>query len=142
MAIANKMLLEEVEEKERLIIHNRKMIASLNIIEASTHDTGTTIPIEEFCKIVSDVVEGSILGRTKCYTVLRNLKLVMMKSTKPTQQGISRGYVDYVKHDHGYMTVIYINKANKLIKLMVKNLQDNEMLNEALGYPFNPELRE
>jgi len=138
MEIANQMLLEENILYEKKLAKNKKLIANLNLIEYSSHDTGTTITIEEFCKIVSDAVEGSLLGRTKAYIILRSLSLVMQGNTTPTQQGIARGYLNYVKHDYGYMTVIYTHKANSLIKLMVKHLQENESLNEALGYPFEP----
>ena len=142
MEIANQMLVAENIQYEKKLAQNKRMIASMNIIESSTHDTGTTIPIEEFCKIVTDVIEGAKLGRTKCYTILRSMDFVMMKVNRPTQRGIERKYVDYVEHGGRYSTVLYINKANGLIKLMVKHLQDNDILNEALGYPFHPELRD
>jgi len=143
MAIANKMLLEEVEAKEKLLIQNRKVMENLKLIEYSTHDTGTTIPVEEFCKIISDVVEGSNLGRTKAYQLLRSMNFVLLRTTTPTQESMTRGYLNYVENiQDNYTTVVYTHKANKLIKLMVKHLQDNGVLNELLNYPFNPELKD
>jgi anti-repressor protein len=142
MKIANDMLLEEVKEKDKQIERNKKLIESLNLIEYSSTNSDTTITIEEVCKIVSDSIKGSMLGRTKAYHILRSMNFVTKKNTTPTQQAISRGYLNYVKHLNGYMTVIYTDKANKLIKLMAKHLQENEHLNEALNYPFEPQKRE
>lgn len=141
MEKANKMLLEENIQHVKREARNKKLINSLNIIEASAHDTGTTMQIEEFCKIITDVVEGSLLGRTKAYIVLRSMNFIMTKVNHPTQQVITRGYLNYVKHGRGYMVVLYVNKANRLIKLMAKHLQDNEGLNLSLNYPFQPDLR-
>ena len=64
------------------------------------------------------------------------MSLVMSKSTQPTQSAMVRKLLDYIKHDYGYMTVIYINRSDDLIRLMVKHLQENTALNEALGYPL------
>ncbi len=133
MEQANLLLIEENKEKTKLLERNKKIIDSMNIISKATSDNGTTLTIQEFCKIVTDVIDGTSLGRTSAYAVLRSMKLVMAKSTQPTQSAMTRRLLNYIKHDYGYMTVVYNDRANDLIKLMVKHLQDNFGLNEALG---------
>ena len=116
MEKANQLLLIENEKKEKQLKQNEKVIASMQLIETASHNTGTTISIQEFCKIVTDVIEGTNLGRTTAYSILRSMNLVMMKSTHPTQNAMTRKLLDYIKHDYGHMTVVYSNRADDLIK--------------------------
>ena len=134
---ANELYQIELEKKEKQLEHNRKVIESLKVInDAATGSNHSFYTVQEFCKIVTDVIDGTKLGRTTCYAIFRSMKFVMAKSTEPTQQAMTRKYLDYIKHDYGYMTVIYKHNANNLIKLMVKHLQNNPELNEALSYPL------
>ena len=97
----------ELKAKEELLESKKKTIDLMK----ATLNNGATMSIQEFCKIVADVIYGAQLGRTNAYAVLRSMKLVMAKTPQPTQQAMTRKLLNYVKHDYGYMT-LDLNRNN------------------------------
>lgn len=125
-ALAN----EEVKrEKAERLLEQAKVIGN------ATKYTNDTFSVDEFCKIISSKLENVSLGRTTCYIILRSMKLVEKTSTKPSQYGMQL-YLDYRSHDYGFSTRIHKDKADSLVKYMIKHLQKNTELNEALAFPL------
>lgn len=135
--ISNALLLANEEMKKATVREQKalKMLEVAKTIEINQHSTDKDISVGEFCKVVSDKLDGVMLGRTNAYILLRALKLVESKSSRPTQYGLSI-YCTYRKHDYGYSTRIYADKADQLLKLMIKHLSSNEELNDMLGHPL------
>jgi len=130
-----KLTSERLAESEQRAVQAEKLLEQAKIIAKATEDSNETYSIDEFCKIISSKLENVNLGRTRCYILLRALGLVELKSTRPLQSA-TKIYLDYRKHDYGYSTRVYVDKADQLIKLMIKHLQSNKQLNSALGYPM------
>ena len=131
IVIANEQIAKEKAAKQRAL----KMLNNASLIEYTNEDSNDDIPVEEFCKMLSDKY-SVMIGRTMCYMILRELKLVMAESTKPSQRGLMV-YLSYRKHERGYSTRVFVSKANKLSKYMLTFLVKNPEINDALGNPFD-----
>jgi len=130
IVLANEQVAKEKAAKQRAL----KMLNNATLIEYTNHESDDCIPMEEFCKMISDKY-SVMVGRTIVYQILREMGLVMTGSTKPTQRGLLV-YLSYRKHERGYATRVFINKANKLSKYMLTFLVKNPEINDALGNPF------
>jgi phage regulator Rha-like protein len=131
LTIVAEALDKETKQKEKAL----KMLETAKIIEINQLVSDMDISVDEFCKIVSDKLDNVMLGRTTCYIIFREIGLVEKTSTRPTQRGMSL-YLSYRKHDYGLSTRVFTDKANQLIKLMIKTLSENRNLNELLGNPL------
>lgn len=128
LAISTKAL---TESHARELV-TQKMLSAVTIIQSAVTDTENTLSIDEFVKLTNDKLGGLNIGRTALYAVLRKMKLVETTSTKPTQYGTSV-YLTWKKHNHVYATRIYVDKADQLIKRIVKHVTEHQELNKALG---------
>lgn len=116
-------------------INVEKLLEKSKIISGATEYSDKTFAIGEFCTVISSKIEGTSLGTKACYRILRSMLLVGLTSNRPTKKGMEI-YLDYRSHDHGYSARIHVDKADQLIKRMIKHLQTNEALNEKLHFPF------
>jgi len=123
-------LIEIKKQKEKAV----KMMETAKMIEFNNTNQDDTISMAEFAHILSDRF-GVIVGRNIIYVILREMGLVMQSSTQPSQRGMLV-YLAYRKHDHGYSTRVFADKANQLSKYIIKFLSNNEMFNDAIGNPF------
>jgi len=126
---------EQVEKEKAAKARALNMLQNAKLIEATNEENDDDISVEEFCKMISDKF-SVLIGRTMVYHILREMGLVMKDSTKPTQRGLMV-YLRYRKHERGYSTRVFIHKADKLSKYMLKFLVNNPEINEALGNPFD-----
>jgi phage anti-repressor protein len=125
----------QLEKEKKAKERANKMLDSTKLIEVTNEETDEDISVEEFCKMISDKF-SILIGRTTVYAILREMGLIMHDSTKPTQRGLLI-YLRYRKHEKGYSTRVFIGKADKLSKYMLKFLATNPEINEALGNPFD-----
>jgi len=130
IVLANEQVEKERSAKERAL----NMIQTAKLIESTNEESKKDVSVEEFCKMISDKY-SVLVGRTLIYHILREMGLVMKDSTKPTQRGLMV-YLAYRKHERGYSTRIFRDKANKLAKYMLTFLANNREINDALGNPF------
>ncbi len=126
---------EQVEKEKAAKARALNMLQNAKLIEATNEENDDDISVEEFCKMISDKF-SVLIGRTMVYHILREMGLIMRDSTKPTQRGLMV-YLRYRKHERGYATRVFIHKADKLSKYMLKFLVNNPEINEALGNPFD-----
>jgi len=131
LTLSNKML----EDSERKRFEVTRMLEQSEIISNATKYSDDTFSVDEFCKIISSKLQNVSLGRTSCYVIFRSIGIVEKTSTKPSQRGMEI-YLDYRSHDYGYSTRVHSDKADQLIRYMVRHLRDKTELNIALGYPL------
>ena len=131
LALSTKAL--EDSENKRLEV--TKMLAQSEIIADATRYSNDTFSVDEFCKIISSKLQDVSLGRTSCYVIFRSIGIVEKTSTKPSQRGMQI-YLDYRSHDYGFATRVHKDKADQLIRYMIRHLREKTELNEALGCPL------
>jgi anti-repressor protein len=144
MEKANQMLLVENAKKAREIEFKKKLLAgSETLIQNIADDLNDEeIAMEEYCQLLSSRATDTYLGRTKVYTLLRLMKLVKQGKTTPTQYATEVGYLKLRHHEYGVSTKVVREKMSKLTAKIIKYLLNNEDVNESLGFPFHPELRD
>ena len=138
LEMANKEIAKERAKKEI----TQKILTTATTVFDNTHEDmlQDNIGMQELCQILTSRATDVVVGRTTLYSIMRSQKLVTMDGRKPTQYG--NKYLDYRHGEHGYSIRIPEDRIGKLISAIIKHLLNNDELNEALGYPFHPELRE
>ena len=131
LVFASEQVAKEKAAKSRAL----NMLENAKLIEATNEGTRDDVPVEEFCKMLSDKF-SVMIGRTLVYQILREMGLVMQESNKPTQRGLLV-YLSFRKHERNYSTRVFVNRADKLSKYMLRFLVANPEVNEALGNPFD-----
>ena len=144
MEKANKMLLVQAEKDAKELEFKTKLLkGSETVIQNIADDiTDSEIDMEEYSQLLSSRATGTKLGRTKVYTLLRLMGLVKLNKTTPTQYATELGYLKLRHHDNGTSTKVVRDRMSKLTAKVVKYLLNNIDVNESLGFPFHPELRD
>lgn len=144
MEKANKILLEENRAKEAELKRKTKILETTEKAFQNIADDveNFEIDIEEYCQLLSSKQSGCALGRTKTYKLLRFMKLVKVGKTTPTQFATNSGYLKRRHHRRGISTKVVRDKMQKLTSKIIKFLNENPDINEELGYPLNPEMRD
>jgi CRISPR/Cas system CSM-associated protein Csm2 small subunit len=139
LALADVEIAKERKRKDTV----QKILDKTVTVFDNTHEDmlEEDIGLQELCQILTTRATDVIVGRNTLYRILRSMKLVTQDGRKPTQYG-SKTYLDYRHGTHGYSTRIPEDRIGKLISAIIKHLLNNDEMNEALGYPFHPELRE
>lgn len=141
---ANEMYEIEVQKQKKEIEFKKKLLKGSEIVIQNIADDiiSEEIDMEEYCQLLSSRATDTYLGRTKVYTLLRLMKLVKQGKTTPTQYATEVGYLKLRHHEHGVSTKVVREKMSKLTAKVIKYLLNNEDVNESLGFPFHPELRD
>jgi len=139
LEMANKEIEKERTKKEL----TEKILSTATTVFDNTHENMLidNIGVQELCQILTSRATGVVIGRTSIYSIFRSMKLVTLNGRTPTQYASVTGYLDYRHSEHGYSIRIPENKIGKLISAIIKHLLNNYEMNEALMFPFHPELR-
>ena len=138
MDVMKVQIAEERKKKET----TQKILTTATTVFDNTHEDmlSDNIGMQELCQILTSRATDVIVGRTTLYSIMRSMKLVTIDGRRPTQYG--NIYLDYRHGEHGYSIRVPEDRIGKLISAIIKHLLNNDEMNEALGYPFHPELRE
>ena len=140
---ANEMYEIELQEKSKRLAFNKKIMKGQETVIKNIADDlyDEEVDMTVWCQLLTSRATDTYLGRTTVYKLLRLMKLVRLKDTVPTQLG-SATYLKLRHHEHGVSTKVLRSTMPQLTKKLIKYLLNNDDINESLGYPFHPELRE
>ena len=144
MELANKMLLEQAENDKKELEFKAKLLkGNETLIQNIADDVDDSeIDMEEYCQLLSSRATDTYLGRTKVYELLRLMRLVKVGKTTPTQYATEAGLLKRRHHENGVSTKVVRERMSLLTAKVIKYLLNNPDVNESLGFPFHPELRD
>ena len=140
---ANEMYEIELQETARRLAFNKKVMKGQDVVIQNIADDldEEEVDMTVWCQLLTSRATDTYLGRTTVYKLLRLMKLVRLKDTTPTQLG-SATYLKLRHHESGISTKVLRSTMPQLTKKLIKYLLNNDDVNESLGYPFHPELRD
>lgn len=95
----------------------------------------------QYCSVLTSRATDITITRISLQTLLRGMNLIVKGGISPTAYG-SAAYLEYNQNEYGASTKIRRDRMSALTKAIMIYLLNNEDVNESLGYPFHPELRD
>jgi len=140
---ANEMYEVELQIKAKKLAFKDKVLKGQDTVIKNIADDldDEEVDMTVYCQLLTSRATDTYLGRTTVYKLLRLMKLVRLKDTSPTQLGSST-HLKLRHHENGISTKVLRSTMPLLTKKLIKYLLNNDDVNESLGYPFHPELRE
>jgi len=141
--LAMASLTKALDDKAKKLELNRKLLSGAETVIQNIAEDVMDLEIDmgQYCSVLTSRATDVVIGRTSLYIILRGMRLVTKDGTRPTAYG-SASYLEYRQHEHGVSTKIRRDRMSALTKAIMRYLLNNEDVNESLGYPFHPELRD
>jgi phage anti-repressor protein len=141
--LAMASLTKALDDKAKKLELNKKLLTGAETVIQNIAEDILDLEIDmgQYCSVLTSRATDVVIGRTSLYIILRGMKLVTKDGTRPTAYG-SATYLEYRQHEHGVSTKIRRERMSALTKAIMRYLLNNEDVNESLGFPFHPELRD